>query len=193
MILAQEGLLEPGPRRGYKVRVFTLNEVLDAYEVRASLEGLAARLLAERGLNRSARKTLEECLARGDSMLDKGSFGERDQKDWLEMNNEFHTAMIKDTENSMLINFVNQSQQIPLASARHVHWYRLDDENYQLARRAHQFHHDVYDAILNRQAVRAQALMSEHIYFSRNQLARHVKQDLIGFGMEGEFTAVEGR
>ena len=42
-MLAKEGLLEPGPKRGYKIRTFTIGEIVEAYEVRATLEGMACR------------------------------------------------------------------------------------------------------------------------------------------------------
>ena len=48
MHLKQEGLLEPLPHGGYAVRTFSEREVADAIELRGTLEGLAARLAAER-------------------------------------------------------------------------------------------------------------------------------------------------
>ena len=47
--LAQEGLLEYVAKRGYRVKEFTVNEIVDAYYVRATLEGMACRLVAEKG------------------------------------------------------------------------------------------------------------------------------------------------
>jgi GntR family transcriptional regulator of vanillate catabolism len=81
----------------------------------------------------------------------------------------------------MLVGFVEQSQRVPLASARHVHWYRFDEENFELAKRAHQAHHEICDALFKGQAVRAEALMREHIYFSQRLIAEHVRERLVGF------------
>jgi GntR family transcriptional regulator, vanillate catabolism transcriptional regulator len=178
--LSHEGLLEPGPKRGFKVRTFTLQEVIDAYEVRANLEGLAARLLAERKLSSDISDRLERCLDVGDRMLAKG-LGHRDQVAWLEMNNTFHTTLVTATNNRMLVRFVEQSHRVPLASSRHVHWYKFDVENFELAKRAHQAHHEVYEAISKGQAVRAEALMREHIYFSQRLITEHVRERLVGF------------
>ena len=47
--LEKEGLLERLPSRGFRVRAFTVDEIGDAVDVRGVLEGMAARLLAERG------------------------------------------------------------------------------------------------------------------------------------------------
>src|ERR1700740_3158358 len=47
--LAREGLRAASARRGFVVRSFSPQDVLDAVETRGVLEGLAARRVAERG------------------------------------------------------------------------------------------------------------------------------------------------
>ena len=46
--LAHEGLLEALPAGGFSVRQFTLADIWDAIEIRGALEGIAARLAAQR-------------------------------------------------------------------------------------------------------------------------------------------------
>ena len=58
--LASEGLLDYTPNRGYTLRELSISEVISAYEVRAVLEGLAARLSAERGLGVEEIATLQQ-------------------------------------------------------------------------------------------------------------------------------------
>ena len=43
--LAQESLLHYLPNRGYQVPRFTMDDIVQAYEVRGTLEGAAARML----------------------------------------------------------------------------------------------------------------------------------------------------
>src|SRR3954471_21492893 len=50
MRLEQVGLLETLPGGGYAVRTFSERDVSDAIELRGTLEGLLARLAAERGV-----------------------------------------------------------------------------------------------------------------------------------------------
>jgi len=57
-LLASEGLVVP-TRRGFAVREFTPSEIIEIYEVRAALEGMAARLAAERGGGRAIEAVLE--------------------------------------------------------------------------------------------------------------------------------------
>src|ERR1700760_4294000 len=71
--LAGEGLLDYAPNRGFKVRDFPLDAIMDAYDIRASLEGLAARFAAERGLGPQERAIVERSLAAGDKLLERGS------------------------------------------------------------------------------------------------------------------------
>src|SRR3981189_2541485 len=49
--LAGEGLLDYAPNRGFTVRELSLHAIRGAYDIRAALEGLAARFAAERGLS----------------------------------------------------------------------------------------------------------------------------------------------
>ena len=63
--LAAEGLIDYERNRGFIVREFPLQAVLDAYEIRASLEGVACRLAAERGLSGAQQQQIEAALRLG--------------------------------------------------------------------------------------------------------------------------------
>src|SRR4051812_8284979 len=100
-MLAKEGLLEPGPKRGYKIRTFTIEEIVEAYEVRATLEGMGCRLLAEHGLPEETVQKLRECLDFGDRMIERGMFGSAEHEPWLEMNSAIHSLLVTATGNAM--------------------------------------------------------------------------------------------
>src|SRR5580692_8761631 len=72
--LAGEGLLDYAPNRGFTVREFPLSAIVDAYDIRASLEGLAARFAAERGLSPEEKAVIQRSLLAGDRLLERGSF-----------------------------------------------------------------------------------------------------------------------
>ena len=67
--LQEEGLLEPIPGGGCAVRAFSEADIRDAIEVRGTLEGLAARLAAERGVSAALLAETQECLAAIDDIL----------------------------------------------------------------------------------------------------------------------------
>jgi GntR family transcriptional regulator of vanillate catabolism len=179
--LAKEGLLEPGPRRGYKVRTFAIEEIVDAYEMRAALEGTACRLLAERGLSGDQIREIRNLLDAGDQLLERGRFTTVEHEPWGEINIALHGLLIDATGNSLLKGFVQQTNHVPLAGPRDVHWYRLDQENFALVQQAHRDHHGIFDAIIHRQSGRAEARMREHIYLSRDLVRSRFRQQTVGF------------
>ena len=67
--LEKEGLLERLPSRGFRVRAFTVDEIGDAVDVRGVLEGMAARLLAERGAPPEVLAQLEQAVEEGRQLL----------------------------------------------------------------------------------------------------------------------------
>ena len=60
--LTEQGLVRFEANRGYWVREFHLGEVLEAYDIRASLEGLACRQAAEKGVSRPTLEAMDECI-----------------------------------------------------------------------------------------------------------------------------------
>ncbi len=179
--LAKEGLLEPGPRRGYKVRTFSIKEIIDAYEMRATLEGTACRLLAERGLSENQIREVRDLLDAGDQLIERGRFTTVEHEPWGEMNIALHRLLVDATDNILLKGFVQQTGNVPLTGPRDMHWYRLDQENFALMQQAHRDHHEILNAIIKRQASRAEARMREHIYLSRDLVWSRFRQQTVGF------------
>lgn len=157
--LAQEGLLHYRPNRGYVVRSFSLDEVLDAYVVRGMAEGLACRLAAERGLSEDSRATMEKCLAEGDAILATGELTELGVVPWRTMNERFHATILAAAGNAFLLDIAERMLSVPMLSRRVVHWYE-----YPRVRASHELHHLIFQAIRRRQGERAEYLMREHIH-----------------------------
>src|SRR5881628_1408931 len=67
--LEEEGLLEAIPSGGFMVKAFSERDILDSIELRGTLEGLAARLAAERGVTARSLEPLKECLADLDQLV----------------------------------------------------------------------------------------------------------------------------
>ncbi|UZG44387.1 GntR family transcriptional regulator [Caldimonas thermodepolymerans] len=166
--LTEQGLVRYAPNRGYWVREFTIDEVLNAYELRATLEGLGCRLAAERGLSGQDIDTLERCIAVGDDVLSGPQLRSEDHERYQAMNVEFHTVILRASGNGLLGDFVRKSHELPLASNRVVFWRSMD-----IVRRSHDAHVRVLDALKQRQGTRAEMLMREHVYESGQVLRRH--------------------
>jgi GntR family transcriptional regulator of vanillate catabolism len=179
--LANEGLVEPGPRRGYKVRTFAVEEVSDAYEMRATLEGMACRLLAERGLTQGEIRQVRDLLDSGDQIMERARFTSAEHDAWGDMNTQLHQFLVDATSNALLKSFVQQTSQVPLASMRDHHWFEPDSENFATVQLAHRDHHEIFGAIIRRQSGRAEARMREHLYLSRDLVRSRFRQQTIGF------------
>src|SRR5260370_16799892 len=67
--LAGEGLLDYAPNRGFTVREFPLSAIVDPYDIRASLEGVAARFPAEPGLTPEQKALIDPSLHPADTFL----------------------------------------------------------------------------------------------------------------------------
>lgn len=162
--LESEGLLRKAGARGYMVREFSAQETADAVEVRGVLEGLAARLAAERGLSRQARAVLLECLVEGDALFAKGrSLSEEDIGIYHNLNMRFHQTVIEASRNAAIPDALNRINSIPFASANSiaVDCDMLDREFYRLYF-AHIQHHVIFDALVDGHGSRAESVMREH-------------------------------
>jgi GntR family transcriptional regulator of vanillate catabolism len=160
--LANEGLIDHQPKRGYLVRVFELDVILAAYEVRAVLEGLACRSAAQRGLNEVQVNNLRQCLKDGDHILSKGVLQPEDHEPYKKINVALHNTLLEASSNPWLGRFAEQAHNIPYASDRIVLW----DVEHAVIFRSHGDHHRIVEATINRDGARAEALMREHVYYA---------------------------
>jgi DNA-binding GntR family transcriptional regulator len=140
-------------RQGLTVREFTLAEVREIYEVRAALEGYAARLAAER--------TTPEALADLALKLDHHAQNSRgeivDRAKVVETNAAFHNAVLAAADNDRLH---------AVATGNRSYFFNNEaaavtsDDALGIALEEHQL---IYDAIRNRDADRAEALVRGHV------------------------------
>ena len=160
--LAREGLLAAAGRRGYVVRSFSPQDVVDAIEMRGLLEGLAARRIAERGATPELIRSLKDCLAEGDAILAKRRFESADEQRYGEMNGRFHALIVDGAASRILADTLARNDHVPFASARAVAFSRDLSELVPILNYAHRQHHVIVQALENREAARAEALMREH-------------------------------
>jgi GntR family transcriptional regulator of vanillate catabolism len=156
--LAGEGLLDYAPNRGFTVREFPLDAIVDAYEIRASLEGVAARFAAERGLSAEERAIMEQSLVAGDRLLAPGHFEAGAIDVYRVINGDFHETLLGAARNRMLAEMIRICHHVPISSSRNIVAFEHRD-----VRRRHDDHHRIYEAILAREPHRAEILMREHV------------------------------
>jgi GntR family transcriptional regulator of vanillate catabolism len=157
--LAREGLLAAAGRRGFVVRAFSPQDVLDAIETRGLLEGLAARRIAERGPSAELLRELRACLAEGDELLAKKR---ADEQRYSEMNGRFHALIVEGAGSRILADTLAHNDHVPFASAAAVAFSRDAAQLLPVLGYAHRQHHAIVQALENREGARAEALMREH-------------------------------
>jgi len=165
--LAAEGLLEHEPNCGYSVRTFNRTEILNAFETRAALEGLAARFAAERGLKLAEQTLIEQILAEGDALLANGDPSEESRSEYARMNVAFHDAIHSASETRMVREMLRLTQLLPMSSHENLVAFE-----YGKIRHRHDEHHRILEAIIRRDGNRAEMIMREHVGSIKTGLMR---------------------
>jgi GntR family transcriptional regulator of vanillate catabolism len=165
--LARDGLAEHEANRGFAVRAFGPDEVAEAYEMRALLEGQAARLAAERGLSREAEHAMLAAVLAVDALLaDRRPPGEAEAAAWRAHNAAFHAHIHSAVPNRFFVRAIAAVQSVPLVG--HV-LPGLHDTD--LLAHFNSEHRAILEAVAARQGGRAEYLMREHIDHARRQIA----------------------
>lgn len=168
--LEAEGLLERLPTRGYRVRSFSLEDIAEAVDVRGVLEGMAARIVAERGASMAELASLEDAVRRGRALLDTASRpgAMLDAEAWRAINGEFHRLLVATANNRALASALEHNNKIPMAGPGALPLPEIPtDLELTFVRRAQADHEDLLLAITRREGARAEAILREHAYRSR--------------------------
>lgn len=179
--LADEGLLVYQPNRGFIVRRFEIKDVVDAFTVRASLEGLGCRLIGERGLDGAAHKRLESLLAEQQKVLYADDWTSEQALIWQDLNLDFHFALLELADNPWLVEAVKRSRRLPIiydsrSRPHDLTGLRLMFRRTQ-SRMALDEHQGIVDCLVRRETTRAENMMREHILTNRDVLVRALHAD----------------
>lgn len=163
--LLQEGLLETRPRQGVRVRRPDRQASLDAYDVRETLEGLAARQAAERASARD-RQGLTLLLERLEA--DPGSdLAESDLAEQVEADLAFHQRVAELSGNEPLVRTLE-------SLAGHVTPLKVHTRDLNAAARTREQHREVAEAIARGDGAAAEAAMRAHVASFKALLAERV-------------------
>lgn len=166
-----EGLLAEHPNGGYVVRQFTPDDILDAIELRGTLEGLAARLAAERGVAAAVLRSMQQAVDAIDRCLaDEGEAAQLFSTFALN-NAAFHEALHRATPSHLIAEQLTKVASLPFASPSA--FVGVQEEG-RAARDmivlANAHHRALLEAIRQREGSRAEALMREHARIAKQNL-----------------------
>lgn len=163
--LEHQGHVELRPRRGAWVSSWTAEDIAEVYSVRAVLESYGTRIAAQKMSAMEIRR-LEELYLGMEALEDSRQEGYLDELG--ELNNDFHTALLRATGNRRLMTSLASIVETPLI-LRVYHSYGEDHR-----REALRQHREILKALGRRDSDWAEAAMRAHIMSARSALLRGV-------------------
>ena len=183
MRLEQEGLLEALANGGYAVRTFSERDVSEAIELRGTLEGLSARLAAERGVAAAVLDDARACLGQIDAVLGQVSLDDEAFLLYVTLNHKFHHMLSEMAGSQVIARELCRVGNLPFASPS---GFVLQQSNSAHARDtlvvAQDQHWQVLDAIAQREGTRAEAIMREHSRIAQRNLKEVLYSHDTGLG-----------
>ncbi len=163
--LATEGLLKQNPTGGYLVARFTIDDIIDAIELRGVLEGTAARLAAERGMEPAKRERMATVLDELDEAVEAD---ELDFSAYVRLNAEFHELLAGLAGSSIVAREVKRANKLPAASpTAFLQGQELIPDFVRSLTQAQSQHRAIFEAICEREGARAESLAREHARLAR--------------------------
>ena len=171
MRLEQEGLLEALVNGGYVVRTFTERDVSEAIELRGTLEGLSARLAAERGAAAVLLSEARACLGEIDAVLSQLALDDDAFLRYVTLNQKFHNLLSEMAGSAVIARELDRVVKLPFASpSAFVMLQANSPQSRDMLIVAQDQHRQVLDAIDHGEGARAEAIMREHSRIAQRNL-----------------------
>jgi DNA-binding GntR family transcriptional regulator len=163
-LLKADGMIEDVGKRGLRVTTLDVELMRDHYDIRAVLDGLAARRAAETAVEKDKADDIHR---RGSAILAAGrnAIAADDVADMIRHDEAFHNLVYEASENPLL------------ARTAEVHWRFLRRVMGEVLRRAEpptdiwQQHEDILSAIVSANAALAERLAIDHVQRATHTLS----------------------
>ena len=159
--LELEGLVQSVPNKGATVRGVTEQDIQDIYTIRMLIEGLAARWAAEK-ITPEELEELKEAVDLEEFYTTKSNYG-----NLLRFDTRFHDIIFKASKSKPLMytlstfhRYVQKARRVSMSSP-------------ERAAEVLQEHKAILQAIIDRDADRAEKLMTEHVRNASLNLLKH--------------------
>ena len=161
--VCEEGLLESVPGGGYAVSRFSEADVFDAIAIRGNLEGMAARLAAEKGVLSTKLSAMRRCV----DELDRVVSHLPDQPDlagYVRLNDQFHELLLEAAQSPMLKRSLERLLVLPFAAPNAFVSVAEGDNAAvrDILKVSQEQHRCIVEAIAEREGARAEYLAKEH-------------------------------
>ena len=168
-LLERERIIRRSEGRGYTVFSPTVDDILQAVQVRGHLESLAARLMAQSETRNQHLDKMAQAIETIDTLLRAGKMDDAARSEAQAANKLFHTTILQACGNSYVGFTCQQISHLPMLEAGSMVFDRSAIEapdqvqngvfRLQLGNAQHQV---IYEAIEKGDAVRAEGMMREH-------------------------------
>ncbi len=163
--LELEGLVAIIPRRGAYVAGLSLKDIIEVFEIRGALEGLAAALAAERITDEELDK-LERHLVKSAELI-----GRADLEGMVEIDTGFHLLLYEASRNKRLANIISNLRE-------QIHRFRQTSLSYPgRMKDALEEHRKIVEAISARNPELARELAQEHIENAENSIMQVIRAE----------------
>ena len=164
--LEHEKLVETKPRRGFFVRLFSMEEMVSIFEIREVLEGLSARRAAK-SINKNQAKQLEKIflpfLENGD-IIDFQAYSRADR--------QFHNYIAEISQREFLTGILQTFNIVSLA-----YLYPTKEGLIRTPNETIKEHIEIIEAICRHDPEGAERCMRVHLRNTVEQLTREIESD----------------
>ena len=168
-ILEREGIIRKGEGRGYLVQRPTVNDILQAVQVRGHLESLAARLMAQSPGRHNILPELEAAIDGIDHIIELGRMDDASLRLLQMQNAKFHKTILGNCGDDYIGFTCDQISHLPMLEAGSMVFDRqvlsttdgIERSLFRL-RLGNSQHKVIFEAIQRGDAVRAEGMMREH-------------------------------
>jgi len=169
--LQDEGLVDCLPTGGFVVREFTEADIIDAIDLRGTLEGMAARRCAERRPGRADLAEIRDCLGSLDSLVRQHELSMDDFADYVRLNDRFHRLLVELSGSRVIGRSVERLLHMPFASPNAFVMVQPElPEGREILLIAQDQHRCIVEAIESGEPGRAEMLAREHSRLARRNL-----------------------
>ena len=145
----------------------------DIYDLRAVLEGHAARRAAGR-ITTGELARLRELTGEMEGLAGRFEDHEEEIRTLVGLNQEFHGTIVEASRNRRLQRLINRTVEIPLMF-KAFFWYTPHERVI-----SNHYHRQILQALVRGDADRAEIIMREHVYEGRDFVIGALKEDMNG-------------
>jgi GntR family transcriptional regulator of vanillate catabolism len=179
--LAHEGFLEMRATRGFVAQQFELDDIRETIDLRGVIEGMAARLAAERLGNPAELQAMRTLHREMDALVRRRRLTLESVEIYIDRNARFHEELLRLSGSRRVRRAMEQLCSLPFASPNaFLQRQYLAPESQDLFLISVEHHRAILEAIEHGEGARAEALAREHARVSRRNLEMALENRALG-------------